>query len=292
MRLHVHEWGDRAARPLVCVHGVTAHGRRFRRLAEERLARHFHVLAPDLRGHGRSSWEPPWKLETHVEDLIETIGDCDFPRATWIGHSFGGRLVLELAARYPAAVERAVLLDPAVQLAPHVGLNLAEEERKDKSFATREEAVAARLASGRSEQTPREALEEEMSEHLEPSRDGRLRYRYCPSAVIAAYGELCLAPPLVPAAAPLSILLVLGAKSYLVLDEQVDALRDQVAERLEVVTVAGGHDVLWDAFADTADALDTFLEDLRAQRARDELDGELPGRVLHVEDGVDLDDLE
>ena len=29
MRLHVHEWGDAAAPPLVCVHGVSAHGRRF-----------------------------------------------------------------------------------------------------------------------------------------------------------------------------------------------------------------------------------------------------------------------
>ena len=38
MELNLHEWGDPSAPPVVCLHGVNAHGRRFRRLAEERLA--------------------------------------------------------------------------------------------------------------------------------------------------------------------------------------------------------------------------------------------------------------
>ena len=50
----MHEWGDPAAPAVVCVHGVTGHGERFKRLAEERWASRFRVVAPDLRGHGRS----------------------------------------------------------------------------------------------------------------------------------------------------------------------------------------------------------------------------------------------
>ena len=72
MILHTHEWGDATAPPLVCLHGVTAHGERFRRLALERWTR-FRVVAPDLRGHGRSGYEPPWGFETHVADIVETI---------------------------------------------------------------------------------------------------------------------------------------------------------------------------------------------------------------------------
>ena len=60
MRLHLHEWGSADAPPVVCLHGVTSHGARFAHLAE-RLSG-FRVLAPDLRGHGRSGWEPPWRL--------------------------------------------------------------------------------------------------------------------------------------------------------------------------------------------------------------------------------------
>ena len=190
MRLHIHEWGEPGAPRVVCLHGVSAHGRRFRRLAEERLARRYHVLAPDLRGHGRSDWEPPWTIATHVADVLETVGA---EPAVWIGHSFGGRLVLELAARRPELVERAVLLDPAIQFLPHIGFDLACHELKGVSFATEDEAVAARLETGPG--IPREFLEEEMREHLEPGRDGRLRYRYCRPAVVSAYGEMCTEPP-------------------------------------------------------------------------------------------------
>ena len=75
MRLHVHEWGDADAPALICLHGVSAHGRRFRRLAEERLAKRFRVLAPDLRGHGRSGYEPPWNIATHLADVLETVDE-------------------------------------------------------------------------------------------------------------------------------------------------------------------------------------------------------------------------
>ena len=54
MTLHVRTWGDPAAPPVVCLHGATAHGGQFRRLAEERLASRFHVVAPDLPGYGDS----------------------------------------------------------------------------------------------------------------------------------------------------------------------------------------------------------------------------------------------
>src|SRR5436309_7970401 len=122
MRLHVHEWGDRDAPPLVALHGVTAHGRRFQRLADERLASRFRVIAPDLRGHGRSDWEPPWTFETHVADIVETLDALGVDQADIVGHSFGGRLVLELAAAHPTRVRRAVLLDPAIRVLPHVAL--------------------------------------------------------------------------------------------------------------------------------------------------------------------------
>src|SRR5207244_12005158 len=109
MLLHLHEWGGPSAPPLVCLHGVTGHGRRFRRLAEERLAERFRVLAPDLRGHGRSAWEPPWTLRANLADVLETVAAAGVDRAVWLGHSYGGRLILELAALEPDRIERAVL---------------------------------------------------------------------------------------------------------------------------------------------------------------------------------------
>jgi lipase len=212
------------------------------------------VLAPDLRGHGRSSWEPPWRIDTHLADVVETVGDR---RAAWLGHSFGGRLVLELAARRPELVERAILLDPAIQVLPHVAFDLAEEERRDVAYASATAAIEARLASGRVFHTPRALLEEEMRDHLERGRDG-LRFRYCKSAVIAAWSELTTAPaPARDVRAP--TLLVVGDRSWLLLDEQVEALAAALRGRLETVEVPGGHTVLWDSFEATAGAIDAFL---------------------------------
>jgi lipase len=253
--LHTSEWGARDGRPVVCVHGVGGHGLRFRKLAEERLAQH-RVVAVDLRGHGRSEWEPPWDLDTHVVDLRETASALGLERAAWVGHSFGGRLVMELTARAPEVVERAVLLDPAVWVPPQVALDRAESERADRVFSGFDEAVDLRLAGQL--HTPRELIEEEMRDHLVPVDDARVRYRYAQSAVVAAYGEMAKSPP------PFELLrvptlLVRGAQTDVVPEVLADTYREGVGEQVEVVTVPGGHNVLWDAFAETGDAIAAFL---------------------------------
>ncbi|HZE28773.1 MAG TPA: alpha/beta hydrolase [Gaiellaceae bacterium] len=254
MRLHVHEWGDAEAPALVCIHGISAHGRRFRRLAEERLAAHFHVRAPDLRGHGRSDWEPPWNLEAHLEDVLETFGD---ERALWLGHSLGGRLVLELAARRPELVRCAVLLDPAIQILPHVGFDFAQEAATERVFASADEAIDARLTSG--SLTPRSALEEEAHEHLEPVPGGKLRWRYARGAVATMYSELCREPPPPTALAGIPTLLVHAEHFGLVREDQLEEYPDALGDGLELVGVPGGHVVYWDAFDETADAVEKFL---------------------------------
>jgi lipase len=255
MRLHVHEWGDAGAPPVVLVHGVSAHGRRFRKLAEERLASRFHVLAPDLRGHGRSDWEPPWDIETHVSDLRDTFGDLE--PAPWVGHSFGGRLVLQLVAEEPERIGPAVLLDPAIQILPHVGFDFAQEAAKDHAFASADEAIEARVTS--TTLTPREFLVEEAQEHLAPSADGLLRWRYSRAAVATVYSELCRVPPPPSVLVGRPALLVHASHFGLVREEQLEEYVATLGEGLEVVAVQGGHIVYWDAFEETADAVEKFL---------------------------------
>jgi lipase len=256
LRLHAVEWGDADAPALVCVHGVSSHALRFRRMAE-RLAPGFRLVAVDLRGHGRSDWEPPWDLDTHVADLLETAAALGIERADWMGHSFGGRLVLELAARAPDRVRRLVLLDPAVWVPPPRALELAEQMREDESFDSVEEAVEARIASGTAPLTPRETLTDEFPEQLERGADGRLRFRYSRASVVAAYGEMAKAPPLERVTAP--GLLVRGEETWVLPPELVETTRELYAGELETVDVPGGHIVMWDALEDTLAAVERFL---------------------------------
>jgi lipase len=255
MRLHLHEWGPRDAVAVVCVHGVTGHGERFRRLGEG-LAASRRVVAPDLRGHGRSGWEPPWNVEAHVDDLVETIDALAVEVVAWLGFSFGGRVVVELATRHPGRVERLVLLDPALELPASQCLESAEEERAEETYGSAEEAIEERLAAGTLISTPRELLVEEMEQHLVPAGDGRLVYRYSKSAAIAAWSEMARpAPPI----ASVPTLVVVGDQSFVPTAAQVERYGAALGDNLTVRALRSGHSVLWDAFDATADAVASFL---------------------------------
>jgi len=259
--LQLHEWGEPDAPPVVCLHGLNAHGRRFRKLAEERLSTRFRVIAPDLRGHGGSEWEPPWTIATHAHDVLETLDDAGIRSAIWVGHSFGGRLLLELATSAPERIKRMVLLDPAIQLLPHVGFDFAEKERFDRAYNSQEDAIRERLDSG--VPTPREYLEEENREHLVAHPDGKFRFRYCQAAVVSMYGELCTpSPP--PETVHVPTLLVHAGQFGLVREDQLETYERALGDLLEVVEVPGGHIVYWDAYDETADAIEAFLQNSRA----------------------------
>ena len=254
MSLARYEWGDASLPAVVCLHGVTSHGRHFERLAEH-LSDRFHVVALDLRGHGGSPWEPPWNLEQHVADVLEA---APAGPAAWLGHSFGGRIAYETAAAAPDRVERLILLDPAILLPPHVGLAAAENARHDRSYASFEEGIDRRYEESVLTTAPRELVAGELVVHLLPSDEGRYRYRYCQSTVVAAYGEMTRQPPPFGQVG-IPTLLVLGETSYIPYDHLIDAHTAALGDLLRVERIAAGHTLLWDALDDTIGAVERFL---------------------------------
>ncbi len=111
-RMAVWEWGKPGAPAVICVHGMTRTGRDFDPLAEV-LARHFHVLCPDLPGRGESDWLPETKYyEPHayvmaLSHLMARLGTM----IDWIGTSLGGLCGMEAAAATASPVRRLVLND-------------------------------------------------------------------------------------------------------------------------------------------------------------------------------------
>ena len=252
--LHVETWGDADAPRVVCLHGVTGRGAGWHRLAEGCLAA-YRVLAPDLIGHGSSSYEPPWSIAEHLDTLVATLGTQP---AVWIGHSFGGRLALELAARRPTLVERLVLLDPAILLDAEIALHVAELAREDRSYSSFEEGVERRFEESGLHRTPKESVVEDLEGFLVADHDGRWRYRYSQAAVVASYGEMSSAPPPFEDVR-IPTLLVLAKESYVRYDALLGDHRAALGDLLQVVTVPGGHTVLWDALAETSHAISAFL---------------------------------
>jgi len=251
--LALHEWGEPGSPRVVCLHGVRNHGGHFARLAAA-LGGH-HVLAPDLLGHGHSPWEPPWDVDSHIAAVVATVGARE---AVLVGHSFGGRLAFELAARAPKLVPKLVLLDPAILIPGHVALAAAENARADKSYVSFDELIERRYDESQLHSAPRELVIEDLARHVDVGEDGRLRYRYCQSAVVAAYGEMASRPPQFEDVR-VPTLLVLGERSYLPYDHLLGAHRDALGDLLQVAVVPGGHSVLWDALPETTTAIAEFL---------------------------------
>ena len=254
-----YSWGDPGHPPVICLHGIRAYGLRFRKLAEEQLADRFHIVAVDLRGHGHSTFDPPWGMSSHLADIENTMDALGIGEAVWVGHSFGGRLALEVCAQDPERVAGMVLLDPAVQLSPERAREGADSERPERVYRSREESIVERIDSGFVSESSRPFLEEEVGVHLIKSADGRFRLRYEQASAVTAWGECAtLLPPL--KAVP--TLLITGRESGFVTDLQRDLLRERLGHRLQELAVPGGHVVLWDGYQLTADAIDGFLCDI------------------------------
>jgi lipase len=125
--LLVHEFGEAGGVPIVALHGLKGHGRRWVALFEGHVPG-VRVYAPDLRGHGGSVWEPPWTLERHAADVLETMDAVGLGRAPLVGHSFGAAVALYAARAAPSRVSGLVLLDPGIGLPAALAGRLAEAE--------------------------------------------------------------------------------------------------------------------------------------------------------------------
>ncbi len=112
LKLHYLDWGHAHLPPLILLHGIQDHARSWDCVALA-LRDRWHVLAPDMRGHGDSDWSqdgaylPPFMLL----DLVEFVDTLGFDTVTLVAHSFGGNAAARFAALYPERVDRLVLVD-------------------------------------------------------------------------------------------------------------------------------------------------------------------------------------
>jgi lipase len=251
--LRLHTWGPDGGAPVLLVHGVTGHGGRLRRLAEEGLAG-MRVIAPDLRGHGDSTWDPPWGAARHVADLLETLDAARLDVVDVAGHSFGGLLALHLAAEAPARVRRLALIDPAVALPAFRAAAEAATVIADPGW---DDFAAAREARRRLRPAhAMDTVDEDLAGFLHIAPDGRHRLRYSRPAAICAWSEMA-GPPRTPA--PLPTLLVTAARADFVTPALRSALRRDLGSALDERTIDAGHMLFWDAHDELAAYLRPFL---------------------------------
>ncbi|HET7667365.1 MAG TPA: alpha/beta hydrolase [Mycobacterium sp.] len=207
--LHVHRYGPTRAPQILAVHGLTGHGQRWRTLATRHLPE-VAVLAPDLIGHGRSSWAAPWSIDANVDALGGLLdAEADGPVVV-VGHSFGGAIALNLAAARPDLVSALVLLDPAVGLDGGWMRDVADDMFASPDYTDRAEARAEKANGSWGDVDPEE-LNRELSEHLIDLPSGRVGWRISIPAMLSYWSEL--ARPIVLPQKEMPVTLVRAAKT-------------------------------------------------------------------------------
>ena len=112
LRLHYVDWGNPTKPPLVLLHGGRDHCRNWD-WAAAALRDDWHVIAPDLRGHGDSQWstDGSYALAGYIYDLTQLIHQQRLAPARIIAHSLGGQIALRYAGIYPDTVARLVAIE-------------------------------------------------------------------------------------------------------------------------------------------------------------------------------------
>jgi pimeloyl-ACP methyl ester carboxylesterase len=111
LRLNFLDWGNAAAPTLVLLHGGRDHARSWD-WAARILRRDWHVIAPDLRGHGDSAWSPDgaYAFPYYVSDLAQLVHQQG-GQVSIVAHSMGGAIALRYAGLYPENVRRLVAIE-------------------------------------------------------------------------------------------------------------------------------------------------------------------------------------
>lgn len=112
LKLHYVDWGNTAKPPLLLIHGGRDHARNWDWVAQE-LRNDYHIVAPDLRGHGDSEWARggQYALIDYVLDITQLLDQLQMFPMVIMGHSLGGAVACQYSGIYPERVKQLIALE-------------------------------------------------------------------------------------------------------------------------------------------------------------------------------------
>jgi len=177
VELHGLDWGSADQPPLVLLHGVGQNAQAWDLFALAMRDR-FHVVAPDLRGHGDSDRSPPasYRADTFANDLRAIVELEGWSQVGVGGLSLGGVAALTFAGRWPHLVGSLVLVDSAIEQESPGALRILRAMSRRARFddldalVAREQSVYPHQSEGYTRST--------VLNNLRPAAEGGWEWRY------------------------------------------------------------------------------------------------------------------
>jgi lipase len=248
--LNTYRYGPAGPTQILAIHGLTGHGRRWEPLADRHLAE-FAIAAPDLLGHGRSSWAAPWTIDANVAALAAVLDADSAGPVTVVGHSFGGAIALSLAETRPDLVAALVLLDPAVGLDGGWMQEIADSMMESPDYTDRAEARNEKV-SGSWADVDAADVEAELDEHLVACANGRVGWRISIPAMMSYWSELSRPFALPREGTPTSLIRATRTDPPYVSEELVSALEARLGSDFTLLDFDCDHMVAQSKPSETA----------------------------------------
>ncbi len=191
LRYHVLDWESQSDHTVVLVHGFLDMSWGWQPMVDAGLGERFHVVAPDMRGHGDSDRAGPggyYHFMDYLADLHYVVTQLGRAKVSLVGHSMGGSICSYYAGTYPERVSKLALLEGVGP--PELPVNMPKRarswieswrrarEQEPRSYASVAEAASRLQAHDR-------RMEPELAMFLAErgtmaTADGRWRFKHDP----------------------------------------------------------------------------------------------------------------
>ncbi|MDB9314032.1 alpha/beta hydrolase [Spirulina sp. CS-785/01] len=237
---------ERGQHPLMLLHGLADHGLVWSSLAQT-LGSDYHIVAPDLRGHGESSKPPQgYSFAAMIADIQELMAHLGWSSAHILGHSWGAKLAAIWATRFPEQGRSLILVDPffigKLPMAFKVTFPLLYRVlpflKLMRSFPTYEEAET--LAKGLKQYRGWSPLQQQVFQNaIKQQPDGTWTSKFTVAARQEIFEDVMRVDGLTEELS-LPALLVLPEKGLNRTNWQINPFRHYLAN-LQIISVPGNH---------------------------------------------------
>jgi esterase len=117
MQLHFKQVGE-VGKPMIILHGVFGLLDNWLSISKTISDQGYRVFLVDQRNHGRSPHAAPLDFPTFAEDLKGFIDEHNLDKPILVGHSMGGKTIMQYAVNYPGTFESLVVVDIGPQAYP------------------------------------------------------------------------------------------------------------------------------------------------------------------------------